>query len=201
MGTKRGLLEAIRELHAAAPAPVDRRDAEKGAPFGTRPTSRRKPARSASPASPPAPQLRSDNPGPADAAFTGDLCVQCGLCAADLPGRGDRPGAAARFRRLAGEPKRVVKQEEPFHCTSCAKPFGTRSTIERIAAKLEGHWMFSGANAARREALFMCEDCRVERVVNESFDPYGAPGTPPRPLVRTADDYLPTPKPGKDGLN
>ena len=112
--------------------------------------------------------------------------------------RGSPPASETSATCAQSEPKRVVKEEEPFHCTTCGKAFGTKSTIERIAAKLEGHWMFSGANAARREALFLCEDCRVERVVNESFDPYGAPE---RPRVRTAEDYLAEAKAGKDGLN
>jgi len=33
----------------------------------------------------------------------------------------------------------------------------------------------------------MCEDCRVSVAMNEAIDPYGAP---PRPLVRTTDDYF-----------
>jgi hypothetical protein len=33
----------------------------------------------------------------------------------------------------------------------------------------------------------MCEDCRVELVVNESFDPHAGPE---RPRVRTTADYL-----------
>ena len=82
---------------------------------------------------------------------------------------------------------RVLKQEEPFHCIRCGKPFGTRSTIERVAAKLAGkHWMFSGPNS-RLEVLKMCEDCRVIAVTEDALDPYGAP---PRPRPRTTEDYL-----------
>jgi hypothetical protein len=33
----------------------------------------------------------------------------------------------------------------------------------------------------------MCEDCRVEVVVNESFDPHE---NRPRPAPRTAEDYI-----------
>jgi hypothetical protein len=33
----------------------------------------------------------------------------------------------------------------------------------------------------------MCADCRVEAVVNEGFDPHGAPQ---RPAVMTTEDYL-----------
>jgi ferredoxin len=139
----------------------------------------------------------SDNPERPMLRFTESLCVQCGLCEQTCPE--DAIDLVPQLDFVAWrEPRRVVKEEEPFHCTACGKAFGTKSTIERIAAKLEGHWMFSGANAARREALFMCEDCRVERVVNEGFDPYAAQE---RPRVRTAEDYLAEAKAGKDGLN
>lgn len=194
MGTKRGLLEfAFRELHAAAPAPVDRIALAKGAPFGKADVDAEActlclACVSACPTS-----ALSDNPDQPMLRFTESLCVQCGLCEQTCP-----EDAIALIPQLDfvawREPKRVVREEEPFHCTACGKPFGTRSTIERIAARLEGHWMFAGANAARREALFMCEDCRIERVVNESFDPYGAP---PRPPVRTATDDPPEPDTGK----
>jgi hypothetical protein len=82
----------------------------------------------------------------------------------------------------------VVKEEEPFHCIRCGKAFGTRSTIERIAAKLEGrHWMFSGANAARLDVVRMCDDCRVDAVMTDRLDPYAGPTrTPPR----TTEDYI-----------
>ncbi len=81
----------------------------------------------------------------------------------------------------------MLKEEEPFHCISCGKPFGTKSTIERIIAKLEGkHWMYKDA-PQRLEMLKMCDDCRVAAVTNNSFDPYGAPQ---RPKLRTTEDYL-----------
>ena len=68
----------------------------------------------------------------------------------------------------------------------CGKPFGTRSTIERIAKKLEGrHWMFRGS-ASRLDVLKMCEDCRVAAMSEQAFDPYAAP----RPPVRTSEDYF-----------
>ena len=45
----------------------------------------------------------------------------------------------------------------------------------------------------------MCEDCRVEAVVNEGFDPHGAPARPP---VMTTEDYLKARETnGKDSLN
>ena len=76
--------------------------------------------------------------------------------------------------RAATASARVLKEEEPFHCIRCDKPFGVKSTIERVIAKLEGkHWMFKG-QAQRLEVLKMCEDCRVFAVTDaEKFDPYG----------------------------
>jgi hypothetical protein len=42
-------------------------------------------------------------------------------------------------------------------------------------------------NSKRLDALRMCENCRVVVVTEDEFDPHGAP---PRPKVRTTDDYL-----------
>ena len=99
----------------------------------------------------------------------------------------------------ASERSRIVKTEEPFECITCGKPFGTRSSIERIIEKLQGrHWMFAGADGEQRvRVLMMCEDCRVEAVANEAFDPHAAP---PRPRPRTTDDYLREREEGKDDL-
>jgi phage-related baseplate assembly protein len=48
--------------------------------------------------------------------------------------------------------------------------------------------MFSGSEGQDRvRVLMMCEDCRVEAVVTESFDPHAAPQRPP---PRTTEDYL-----------
>ncbi|QCI67905.1 4Fe-4S binding protein [Phreatobacter stygius] len=198
LGSKRGLLElSFRELHRAAPAPVDVVALAKGAPFGKAEVD---PAActlchacvSACPTG-----ALTDNPDQPMLRFTESLCVQCGLCEQTCPEDAITLKPQVDFVAWS-EPRRVVKEEQPFHCTQCGKAFGTKSTIDRIAAKLEGHWMFSGDNAHRRAALFMCEDCRVEKVVNESFDPYGAPS---RPRVRTAEDYLRELAEGRDKLN
>jgi hypothetical protein len=82
----------------------------------------------------------------------------------------------------------TIKSEEPFACIACGTPFGTRSTIERIVAKLESrHWMFKGPNSRRLDLVRMCESCRVAAVTAEGLDPYGASERPP---PRTSDDYL-----------
>lgn len=198
MGGKRGLLEiTFRELHAAAPTPVDVVGLPAAAPFGKAQVDVESCTLCLSCVTACPTSALADDPDRPMLTFAENLCVQCGLCEQTCPEDAIALVPQLDFRAWS-EPKRVVKQEEPFHCTACAKPFGTKSVIDRIAAKLEGHWMFSGANAARREALFMCEDCRVDRVVSESFDPYAAPGRPP---VRTAYDYQSSPKPGKTRPN
>jgi len=118
--------------------------------------------------------------------FSQDACVQCGLCKATCPEKVITLTPQLDFRAATAD-ARVLKEEEPFHCIRCGKAFGVRSTIERVTAKLEGkHWMFKG-QAQRLDVLKMCEDCRVGAVMEQDFDPYGAP---PRPPVRTTEDYL-----------
>jgi len=81
----------------------------------------------------------------------------------------------------------VLREEEPFRCIRCGKPFGVKSTIERVLGKLEDkHWMYQSA-PQRLDLIKMCEDCRVIVVAQEGFDPHDAP---PRPKLRTTDDYL-----------
>ncbi len=86
-------------------------------------------------------------------------CVQCGLCELTCPER-----AIALRARLITEPQRrdaqrALNEEEPFECISCGKPFATRSMIENMTKRLEGHSMFQDESSMRR--LMMCEDCRV----------------------------------------
>jgi ferredoxin len=188
LGSGRNLLKfAVAELRHAAPHKVDRIPMPPRAPFGglvvdaagctlclacvsACPTS-------ALTANAERPMLR----------FAEDLCVQCGLCQSTCPEKVIALEPRIDFTAWAGLPV-VIKEEDPFHCISCGKPFGTKSTIERIASKLEGkHWMFTGENAKRIAVIRMCDDCRVEAVMNESFDPHGGPERPP---VRTTEDYL-----------
>jgi ferredoxin len=185
-GGKRDVLRlALRELQRASPAPVEVVPLPAGAPFGAVevniegctlclscvsacPTG-------ALSADPDRPMLR----------FTEDACVQCGLCKATCPEKVVSLRPQLDFRAATAAP-RVLKEEEPFACIRCGKPFGVKSTVERITAKLEGkHWMFKGS-AQRLEVLKMCEDCRVIAVTEENFDPHAAP----RPRPRTTDDYL-----------
>jgi ferredoxin len=185
-GGKRDALRlALRELHAAAPAPVDVIALPAGAPFGTVEidTAGCTLCLSCVPACPTG--ALSDDPDRPMLRFAEDACVQCGLCKATCPEKVITLKPQLDFRAVTA-PARVLKEEEPFHCIRCSKPFGTRSTIERVTAKLAGHWMFTG-QGNRLEVLKMCEDCRVAAVTESGFDPYAAPE---RPHPRTTDDYF-----------
>lgn len=128
----------------------------------------------------------SANPEKPQLRFLEDACVQCGLCAATCPEKVITLHPRLNFADTATQPV-VVKEEEPFLCTGCGKPFGTRSSIERVKAKLiaGGHWMFT--DPKRLAVLEMCEDCRVAAVTAGGVDPYAGPA---RPAVRTTEDYL-----------
>lgn len=187
-GATRGVLETtFRELHRAAPAPVDLVALAGGAPFGNvKLNLDRCTLCHACVTACPSGAL-SDNPDRAMLRFTESLCVQCGLCEATCPEDAITLEPRLDFQAW-NVPQRVLKEEEPFNCIGCGKPFGTKSSIERVLGKLgEKHWMFQGANARRLDVIKMCADCRVEAVVNESFDPHASPQRPP---VMTTEDYL-----------
>jgi ferredoxin len=185
-GGKRDVLRlALRELQRAAPAPVDVVPLPEGAPFGTVELNVEGCTLCLACVSAcPTGALSADTERPM-LRFTEDACVQCGLCKATCPEKVITLRPQLDFRAATAS-ARVLKEEDPFECVRCGKPFGVRSTIERVAAKLEGkHWMFKGS-ASRLEVLKMCEDCRVVAMSETDFDPYGAA----RPNPRTTDDYL-----------
>ena len=186
-GAKRSLLETVfRELHLAAPAPVDMVTLARGAPFGAVVLNLESCTLCHACVTACPTGALSDNPERAMLRFTESICVQCGLCEATCPEDAITLKPQLDFQAW-NAPQRVLKEEDPFLCIGCGKPFGTRSTIERVVAKLEEkHWMFAGVHARRIDVVKMCEDCRVEAVVNESFDPHAAP----RPPIMTTDDYL-----------
>jgi ferredoxin len=187
VGPKRDVLRlALRELHQVAPAPVDVVALPQGAPFGKVELNVEGCTLCLSCVSAcPTGALLADSERPM-LRFVEDACVQCGLCQSTCPEKVITLVPQLDFRAATAS-SRVLKKEEPFHCIRCDKPFGVKSTIERVAAKLEGrHWMFKGS-ARRLDLLKMCDNCRVAAVTEEDFDPYGAPA---RPAPRTTDDYL-----------
>jgi ferredoxin len=186
MGNKRALMRlALQELHGAAPTPVDQVALPEGAPFGRTvidvegctlclacvgacPTG-----------------ALQDNPERPELRFQEDACVQCGLCVSTCPENVIRLEPRINFTDDARRAL-LVKEEEPFTCIRCGKPFGTRSSIERIVEKLaEKHWMFQDSAAVDR--IRMCEDCRVVVQFEAQDNPLRGGE---RPLTRTTDDYL-----------
>nr|WP_309183299.1 4Fe-4S binding protein [Bradyrhizobium sp. Ash2021] len=185
-GGKREVLRfALRELHRAAFDPVDVIALPKGAPFGAVEVDAADCTLCLACVSAcPTGALRDDPERPM-LRFIEDACVQCGLCQATCPEQVITLKPQIDFR-AATAPARVLKEEEPFCCIRCNKPFGVKSTIDRVVAKLEGrHWMYTGSSR-RADLIKMCEDCRVAVVSEGHFDPYGAPDR----SVRTTDDYL-----------
>ena len=187
VGGKREVLRlSLRELHGVAPAPRDVVPLPADAPFGavivdTTGCTLCLSCVSACPTG-----ALSGDPDKPMLRFSEDACVQCGLCRATCPEKVIALQPQIDFRAATAQ-ARVIKQEEPFACIRCGKPFGVKSTIERVAAKLEGkHWMYKDSKS-RLDLIKMCDDCRVTVTTEQQFDPFGAPQ---RPRPRTTDDYL-----------
>jgi ferredoxin len=186
IGKKRDVLRlALGELHRSAPAPVDIVPLPEGAPVGAVEINAEGCTLCLSCVSAcPTSALRDDPERPV-LRFVEDACVQCGLCQATCPEQVIRLVPRINFD-TARMPSRVLKQEEPSCCIRCAKPFGVKSSIERILAKLDGkHWMYPGSSQ-RLEAIKMCGDCRVAFLAEQGSEPFGMAA----PLVRTTDDYI-----------
>ena len=186
MGDKRGLMRlGLDHLHANAPAPVEAIPLPEGAPFGRLavdvpgctlclacvgvcPTG-----------------ALLDNPERPQLRFLEDACVQCGLCASTCPEHVIRLEPRLAFDETARTPQ-IVKEEEPFTCVRCGRPFGTKSSVERVVTQLAGkHWMFRTEEHIER--MRMCDDCRVNAEFAVGSNPLGLG---PRPRPRTTEDDL-----------
>lgn len=126
-----------------------------------------------------------DSPDKPQLRFREDACLQCGLCVSICP-----ENAITLVPRLDlsdnALSQRVAHEEEPYECIECGRPFGVRSTIERIVEKLEGkHSMFTNSDNAR--LIRMCDDCRIQAQYHGEDAPFFV-GARPRP--RTTEDYL-----------
>jgi len=186
VGDKRGVLRfALQELHRAAPEPIDLIPLPARAPFGavaldTSGCTLCLACVSACPTG-----ALTDDPERPMLRFSEQACVQCGLCQATCPEKVITLKPQLDFR-AGSRDARVLKEEQPYCCIRCAKPFGVKSTIDRVVAKLaDTHWMFKDS-PERLDLIRMCDDCRVAFVSEKEFDPYGTQRT----LARTTDDYL-----------
>ena len=86
-------------------------------------------------------------------------CVQCGLCTRSCPEDAIWISPRLLFDAQARGRPRVLREDSPFHCVSCGKPFATTAVIGRMQLRLAGHSMYQDPKARRR--LLMCGDCRV----------------------------------------
>jgi ferredoxin len=188
VGKRRDILRfALTELHRVAPAPVDVIALPEGAPLGAVNVDVAGCTLCLACVSACPTGALLDDPDRPALKFVEDACVQCGLCKATCPEKVITLQPQFDFRASRAT-ARLIKEEEPALCIRCSKPFGVKSTIEKVAAKLEGrHWMYP-ASASRADAIRMCADCRVITMSEQKFDPFV--GVPERPLPRTTEDYL-----------
>ncbi|MEX0923218.1 MAG: 4Fe-4S binding protein [Rhodovibrionaceae bacterium] len=117
--------------------------------------------------------------------FQEEACVQCGLCRNTCP----ESVISLEPRLNFGESAKsaiMLNEQEPFNCIRCGKPFGVKTSIDRVVEQLGGkHWMFG--NSEQTERIKMCDDCRVIVQFQTPNNPLqGAE----RPRTRTTEDYL-----------
>jgi len=192
VGGKRDMARmAIGSLKAALPAAPDMIDLPEGAPYGriaiaTEGCTMCLSCVSACPAG-----ALADNPDRPQISFVEAACVQCGLCQTTCPE--NVISLEPRYNLAPGAMTgSILHEEEPALCTGCGKPFGTRSTIERIKERLAGkHQMFRSEEQAR--LIGMCDDCRINTQWNMDESVFRAGD---RPRIRTTDDYVQADKSG-----
>ena len=117
--------------------------------------------------------------------FQEEACVQCGLCKNTCP----ESVISLEPRLNFGEDAKtavMLNEQEPFHCIRCGKPFGVKTSIDRVVDQLGGkHWMFG--NTEQIERIKMCDDCRVVVQFRTPDNPMKGADRPP---IRTTEDYL-----------
>lgn len=178
------LMLALARLHATAPRPADILDLPAAAPFGAVVLDRERCTLCLSCVGVCPTRALGDHPNRPCLTFTEVHCVQCGLCRATCPEEAIRLTPRLSFAEDARRPL-VLKEEEPYACVRCGKPFGTRTSIERLIERLAGHSMFP--TPERLEILKMCETCRIAAQWEDREAPF-AMGPRRRPV--TTDDYL-----------
>jgi ferredoxin len=186
LGDTRGLRRlALRQLQRAAPDPVDVVMLPAHAPFGAVEVDTAGCTLCLSCVSACPTGALTDDPQRPMLRFIEEACVQCGLCKATCPEKVISLQPRLDFRAGSGG-ARVLKEEIPYCCIRCGKPFGVKSTVERVVAKLaDTHWMFKDS-PERLDLIRMCDDCRVAFVTEREFDPHAAP----RAAARMTEDYL-----------
>lgn len=195
IGTRRtNTRMALTHLHAHAPAPVDVVPLAPGAPFGRIRVDVEGCTLCLSCVGACPTDALGDDPDKPKLTFREDACIQCGLCRNTCPEKVISLEPRLAFTSEARGPV-TIKEEEPFPCVRCGKPFGSRSSVERVAAQLaDRHWMFKGSAAIER--IRMCEDCRVISQVDGATAPLAGAA---RPVPRMTEDYLRARQKARDG--
>ena len=185
VGSKRDIARsAFAKLHTAAPAKREFIELPAPAPYGCIEIDTGKCTLCLSCVGACPAGALADNADRPEVSFTESACVQCGLCRVTCPE--DAITLVPRFNftndALSAS---VLHTEEPFECVRCAKPFGTRSMVEKVVERLEGHSMFK--NEAQLRLIQMCDNCRVITMAEKNDDPFSKGE---RPRIRTTDDDL-----------
>ena len=184
-GGKRELLSlSLTALYRAAPTPVDEIALEKGAPFGTIEVDVENCTLCLACTGVCPTEAVRDNPDHPQLSFVEMNCVQCGLCENTCPEDVISLRPRLNFTDAARE-ARIIKEEQPFECVRCGKPFATRSTVEAVQQRLTNHSMFPDPASLRR--IQMCAECRVIDLAESGDDPFKSK---PRQITRTTEDYL-----------
>ena len=185
-GKRQTLALALAHLNRHAPRPITELALDPGDPFGTIVVDAAKCTlcMACVPACPA--KALSGHPDKPSLGIVEANCVQCGLCRATCPEK-----AVSLVARLAFGPeiklRQTLKEEEPFGCIRCGKPFASKSVIERMVERMSGHSMF--AAPGKLDLIKMCEDCRVVAQYEMETGARPLAGAQP-PVPRTTDDYL-----------
>jgi len=94
--------------------------------------------------------------------FSEDACVQCGLCVQACPEDALALVPSYQLDPLPRQQRQVLKEEQPYCCIRCGKPFATQGAVALMLQKLAGHSMFGDGGLER---LKMCADCRVADLI------------------------------------
>lgn len=125
-----------------------------------------------------------DNADKPEVNFREAACLQCGICESTCPENAITLVPQLDLSKEALS-TRVLNTEEPFDCIECGRPFGVRSTIEKVVEKLSGnHWMYT--NSDNTKLVQMCDDCRIRAQYHSENSPFKLGE---KPKTRTSDDY------------
>ena len=185
VGSKRDVARtALSKLHAMAPAPVDLIALPDGAPYGVIEIDCNRCTLCLSCVGACPAGALSDNPDRPEIRLTESACVQCGICRVTCPEHAISLTPRYNFSAEALNAE-ILHFEEPFDCIVCGKPFGARSSVEKIVEKLKDHPMFREGDQIK--LIQMCDDCRIVTQANSNDDPFRGGA---RPRIRTTDDYV-----------